>query len=447
MIAIITLISALLLAQPSLAFADGLEFDPHVDLRLTEQMYPDNISPVVNQFFEIGNLQLPTEVRYGSMLSFKMRPEFQVNPASDSIPERYWAELPEGYFQIKPLAGDPTLRIQLGFNTFTWGVTDGYNPLDVVSAARYEDPLNPEKLGAASLAVHAELPGGVLSFDGIYIPRQRQSILPGNNSRWLPREQFQSESVNSQNYLATIVLPSNEQFGLSSDQVLSNALDSNFGFKMDAHLPSLDLSAMFFDGAAPLPATDVSLSGGGTFTSINTITINADPFIGIRPVYYRQIMTGGSLVYALGEFIIRGEAALTRVVSKRSDLPSLSNEYVGEIEHTFPIEAGTLTALVEGTYAQHSETVDPTLVSLSRVFDRAVAVGAHYSPNSSLTAGMLALLDTEFHGELIRLEISDALSDSFKLSGTGELLQGADGSPVGTYRYNSRALVSLKYAL
>jgi hypothetical protein len=427
---------------------DSWSFDPHLDLRFNEVIYPDNVSGVVNQFFEVGNLQAPVELKYGNTWTFKVRPELQMDPGNNSISERYWAELPEGYLQISPLdGGASTLRFQLGMNTFTWGVTDGYNPLDVVSAARYEDPLFPDKLGAPSLAVHVEAPGGVVSLDGIYIPRQRQSILPGNNSRWLPREQFQSQSVNYGGQLSTIVLPPGVDFDYTQDQVLSNALDSNFGFKAEAHLPSLDLSAVFFDGAAPLPVTDVGLSG--TVVEVSPMTvIDADSLVRIRPVYYRQIVSGGSFVYALGEFIIRGEAAFTRVVSKRSDLPSLANEYVGEIEHTFPIgDSGSLTAFLEGSYAQHSESVDPSLASLSRVFDRAVAVGAHYSPNSTLTASVFALDDTEFYSQLMRFELSDALTDALHVTGTGEILVGPDGSPVGTYRYNSRAILALKYSL
>ncbi|MDR3608664.1 MAG: hypothetical protein P4M08_14975 [Oligoflexia bacterium] len=439
-----------LLVLSSPLFAADVDFTPHADLRLSEIYYPDNVSPVVNQTFEMANLQLPTELRWGSAFSFRLRPELQADPWNNSITERYWAELPEGYLQIKPLSqGSSTLSVQAGFNTFSWGVTDGFNPLDVVSARRFEDPVSPEKLGAPSIALHAELPGGTLSFDGIYIPRQRRAILPGNKSRWLPREQFQSQSETVNNVTNTFLLPNTTDYYYQDSNILDQALQNNFGFKGEAHLPSVDLSMVFFEGEASLPVTDISASGNViALTPTSSISL-ANPDIGITPVYYRQIVTGGSVVYTLGEFIFRAEAAFTRLISKELNLglPGLSNEYVGEVEHAFAVGAGTLTAFAEGTYAQHQEVIDPSFVSLARIFDRAVALGARYAPNETFLASALLLEDTEFHGNLVHLDLSDSLSDSIRVSGTGEIITGKDGTPTGNYRYNSRALVSLKYSM
>jgi hypothetical protein len=443
---VLLLVELIFLGGARSVFAEELEFEPHADIRLTGVGFPDNPSPVVNSELGIGNLQLPTELRLGPTMGLKIRPEFQVDPWNNSISERYWAELPEGYLQLKPLRTS-ALVIQLGFNTFTWGVTDGYNPLDIASIRRYEDPLFPEKLGAPALSAHYEIPGGHFSIDGIYIPYQRRAILPGQNSRWLPRELFQSEAVNFNGQGATIELPQSVYYNYGTNDILDNSQQNNFGFRAEGHFTSLDLSLIYFNGEAPLPATDVSLSLNVVAITPNNIVIAADPAITITPVYYRQHVFGGSAVYALGEFIFRAETAFTRVISKRADLPSLTNEYVGEVEHAFNIGSGTLTAFLEGTYAQHSEAIDPSLVSLIRMFDRAAVVGARYAPNQTMLAGLFLLDDTEYHGQLYRFELSDSLTDAIKVIGTGEVFRGEPGTPIGTYRYNSLGSLSLQYSL
>ena len=144
--------------------------------------------------------------------------------------------------------------VQIGFNTFTWGVTDGYNPVDVVSARRYEDPFNSTKLGAFSLLGRLDF-GGVL-FEGIYIPWQRASLLPGDNSRWLPRElggpiQYQG---------LTTDLPASPLFRFGDKIEYDSALKNNLGLRVSSHFLGIDAAGYVFDGAATVPSVFYTLN-------------------------------------------------------------------------------------------------------------------------------------------------------------------------------------------
>jgi len=429
------------------ALAAEFRVDPHLDTNLISQYYPQAISSTTNTDFEILHLEVPTSLQWGTALGIKVRPEVQLDPLNLSQSERYWIEFPEAYLQLKPIEGGSSLlTAQIGLNTFTWGVTDVFNPLDIVNTRRYEDPLATDKLGAPSILLHTELPGGVISMEGVYIPLQRQAILPGVNSRWLPRNSFQSQSVQYDGVAATILPPSSVDFAYTDPQVLDNALNNNVGARIEAHLPSLDLALIFFDGAAGMPATDLQLSGAVIEVDPNVV-IAADPNIGITPVYYRQLVGGGNFTYALGDFIFRGEAALTRVVSQRSDLPTLTNEFAAEIEHDFSLGDDPLTTFLEVTYAQHSEAIDPSLASLGRIFDRAVLLGLRYARAAGFSVSALGMLDTAYHGQLAHLEIAYPLSDSIKPSLSGDLILGPTGTPLGTYQQNDRITFTLKYSI
>lgn len=421
--------------------AGATESELHMELQFSPQFYPQSPSSVVNHEYYILRDQIHFEYRFDDTVSFKVSPIFQADPANNSMTERYWADLPEGFFQFKSLGG-----LVIGFNTFTWGVTDVYNPLDIVSARRLEDPLNSEKLGAPSIALHTELMGGAVSLQGIYIPFQRKSILPGINSRWLPRVPFQAQTGLFNGQPATLLPPPTLDYNYLDDQQLDHALANNVGIRMEAHLPSMDLSFVAFDGAAPLPATDLRLTGEVSDVS-DTITIESGSVLGVIPVYYRQFVGGGSATYALGEFILRGEAAFTRVISQRVDLPQLSNEYVLELEHDFSVGEGQVSAFLEGTYGHHSEPVDPSFISLNRMFDRGALLGVRYSPTTAMQFSGMFLEDTYYHGQLGHLEFSDSISDSCKISLGMDGLFGSSSTPIGTYHQNSRATASIRYSL
>lgn len=279
--------------------AQASESEFHMEMQFIPQVYPQTLTSAVNHEFYILRDQIHYEYKFDDNVSFRVSPVLQADPFNNSSSERYWADLPEGYFQIKSLGsiGKSLGGFVVGFNTFTWGVTDVYNPLDIVSARRWEDPLNSEKLGAPSVSFHTEIAG--VSIQGIYIPFQRKSILPGDNSRWLPRTPFQAQTGLFEGQVATVLPPPTLDYQYLDDQTLNNALTNNFGVRLETHLPSLDLSFVAFDGAAPLPATDLNLTGTVTDVS-DQIMIASGSLIGISPVYYRQFVGGASATYALG---------------------------------------------------------------------------------------------------------------------------------------------------
>jgi hypothetical protein len=409
----------------------GAEYDSTTYLQSVSQ---------TNIALESVRLNFDGSAKYSDFLRFKLNPFFQADPLNNSISDRYWFDVPEGYVQFQANGW----TFQAGYNVFTWGVTDGFNPLDVVSAQRYQDPLNSKKLGAPSLLVKKDLTG--LNVEAIYIPWQRKSVLPGTQSRWLPRTVASTIGLaGSQGQLATLNLPPNLDYYYYPDQERDHALENNVGVRVQAPgiLPGLDASVEAFNGAAPVPAIDLTASGTVT-QFLPSLQIQADPFLGLTPVFYRQWMYGGSLVYGNFGVIFRTEVAVTRVISQGADLPGNAEQYVLGVERPVPIGTTDLTVLAQGAYSRHSDPLSNSSTSLIRIFDRALLLGARLSFSEALSAQLSGLYDTESHGELAHAESSYNLSDSVKLGLAADVLLGKTGTPLGSYNKNERVIASLK---
>ncbi len=434
------------LTGPLVSLAD-IKYSVGGSLDLRGQYYPDTLSPEVNQWLGMANGELNGSLKTGWLL-IKARPTGHLDPANKTFTEREWGDLPEGYAQLKvPLAESISMALRLGWDTFTWGVTDGFNPVDVVSARRYSDPLRSEKLGVP--AAMGRLDFGFVLLEGIFIHEQRKSILPGENSRWLPREIGGDVFIEN-----TLFHPPTVPTYYYRDPVeYDGALKNNFGARVSSHFLGMDVAGYFFEGAATVPATSLKLKG--TVTGINLggspeFVINADPAIGLRPIYHRVKMTGASIMFPVWELIVRGEVAVTTDYRKNSaSITEKATEAVLELEHSFAWGNRSLTLIGLTTWADNQETSGTTTntPSLSRMFDRGVAVGMRWQPVPEWSADGYTLFDTKYGGKLFKLDTSYSLSDAWKLFGTGEKFDGKVTTPIGVYRKNDRVEAGVRVSI
>jgi hypothetical protein len=430
----------MLILSHACACAEDWKLSEHGAANLDSMQYLQPV-PQTNYILETFRFSGEFALKHGDDLRFKLSPLVQADPLNDSLSERYWFEVPEGDVQYK----NDGWIFQLGVNTFSWGVTDGYNPLDVVSARRYQDPLKQDKLSAPSLSVKKDV--GKFTFEGIYIPLQRKSILPGVQSRWLPRQVLTTTSIGDGTESAQLNLPSQLQYHYNPDQERDQALENNVGFRvqMNGILDGLDASIAGFEGAADAPAIDIYASG--TAVQLNPrVILQADPQVGLTPVYYRQRVYGGTLVYAAGSTIFRAETAITRLVSKGQDLNGNSEEFILAAEHPYVIFGKDLTMIYQGTIARHSVPLTNSATALNRIFDRALLLGARYVPTEKLSILLSGLFDTQFHEQLAHVESTYNLTDAWKLGLAGDALWGTPDTPLGQFTNNERVTFTVRTA-
>jgi hypothetical protein len=420
-----------------------IKFSWGANVDLQAMYFPEKLSKHVGQSFLIGKGDLNGTLKVGRAFLAKVRPSAHVDPSNKSESEKYWVELPEGYAQLRlPLGESLTSYTQLGFNIFTWGVTDGFNPVDVVNPRRFHDPLRSEKLGVFALA--EKLDFGSFLVEGIYIPKQRKSRLPGVHSRWLPRE------IDREYRRGTDLFRFTEEhsFYFRPDEEVDQPLEHNAGLRVGAKILGADFAGYYFNGAATVPATSLRLTGAVVEVSPSRI-VDADPPIGIRPVFYRNQMYGGSVVFPIWDILVRYEQAHTRPTKSHLNVPVSSDEGVLELEHTFSWENQSLTAIALGTWANRvdPEGITSSSASISRMFDRGVALGFRYQPLEQLLAEGFILFDTKYGGRLHKLDLTYTLNDLWKVYAGGDVFTGKTHTPIGVYRANDRFWAGLKLGL
>ncbi len=437
---------AVLCLFPSSSFAEW-KASGNIDLT-AEGLYwtGGKVGPDNKEIRGIGTLKIPASLRYKRSFRIRALPVVQWDPENPSVKEREYYDLQEGYLQWQ---GMPW-TVQLGYNVQTWGDTDVFNPLDVVNARRYFDPFRSEKMGAPTALIKHEREKFFL--EALWIPEQRETKVPGDQSRWLPRDLYRSRSLGDTLGVGAPVnlqLPGSLTYRFQQHIETDRALKHNYGARLKFRFEGFDWTLAMFEGAATAPAVNIrSLRLLSTVTPGTTVlNLNVDPNtpITLRSIYYRQRMAGSSFVWVLGNFLVKGASAHTAVISRLSgsQLPRDYWENILGFERTFSVGAGSLTALVQGTYVKRTEKEDSNSISLSRMFDQAAMAGFRWAPGERFTATASFLYDIKYGGHFEHLDIDYKIADGWSAKLGGDLMSGRSETPIGTYDRNDRVTLSL----
>lgn len=400
----------------------------------TESMFwlAGTVGPDDKNFRQLGSIKATGSLKKDKF-RVKFTPYFQWDPMNPSQKEKNYWDVQEGYVQYQKLPW----TLQAGLNTVQWGDTDVFNPLDVVNPRRYSDPFRSEKISSPIVLVKKDFENFFI--EGIYIPVQRKTVLPGTNSRWLPRDFFTSRSFSALGANGKITLPSNLRYSYSASRELNNALSNNYGLRIKFRLSGFDWTLAGFEGAATSPTINlypVTL----TFLNLSPPVLQAAPDVGLRPTFYRIRMGGTSFAWVLGPMILKGASAYTEALKWDSSLPQRTIENVLGIERSI----GDFTLLLQGTYIDRGTASDDTnSVSLARMFDGAAMLGARWGVNERFTILGSYLRDTKFKGDLIHGEVSYKLQDGITSKLSGDSIAGNKETPLGSFARNDRATFSL----
>lgn len=388
----------------------------------------------------VYGVKAPLTLKNGRAFRVKALPIVQWDPQSLSKNEQFYRDLQEGYAQLQV----SHFTTQVGFNSFNWGDSDVFNPLDVVNPRRYFDPFRPEKIGVGAALLKYDM--DKIFVEAIYIPKQRKTLLPGEQSRWLPREFYRNKNIETSFGKGAISIPSNLQYHYVNPKEIDGALSNNYGMRAKYRLSGLDGSLIFFDGSAVapavnIPAIDLDLT---SVSNSNDFLLLTSPNLFLQASYYRVRVLGTSFVAVLGDTLLKGAFAYTQTKQKLSTLPPDLKESVLGAERTFSWGKQTLTTLLQGTYVQRGySSIDNNTVSLSRMFDRAGMLGLRWGIGEKWVVLSSYLRDIKFKGNLFHDEIQFKFRDGYAFQATADFLDGATETPLGTYKNNDRVSLGL----
>ncbi|MGE5086489.1 MAG: hypothetical protein ACM3MG_09335 [Bacillota bacterium] len=396
-----------------------------IDLKYEGKFFPDPFGDDTNSDLQNFEIIPDYRLKYKDSTRFVFKPYLLASPGNKSPSEQFWMDPAETYFQWKR---DP-LSIQVGYNIITWGVTDGYNPVDVVNPKQYFDPLHSRKKGILSLLVSESL--SWFDYDFLYIPINAGATMPGEESRWLPREVFiPLDPANS----TILLLPKSLRYHYGSTADLDHARDNNFALRLQKHLGPVDISVSGYDGAASFPLVQPLFTGTIVQVAPKTV-IAVDPDVTLNLKNYRTRQGGGTFIISQWDFLFKYETSYSQSIGDDPLAPGWLHENVLGLEKTFSFTDGMLIGVLQYSFLNSQRSNDSNL-SATEIFRRSWLLGFKMQWREVWNLSAQGLID-ELHGSSFQeYSLGRRFFDRITIAATADFIEGPSDSPLGVYNKN-----------
>ncbi|WP_413558977.1 hypothetical protein [Bdellovibrio sp. HCB209] len=427
---ILLLITFITIGTP-MAMAES-EWSFGADVSMSDQYFPEEYGEDTNN--NLLKIEIDPLVRWkhGERWRFYLKPVLVADPDNKSSEEKFFADPTEAYIKFKK----DVLTISAGYHVVTWGVTDGYNPVDFINRKQIYDPIRSKKLGAASIIVSESLKW--FDYDFIYIPRATTSLMPGEESRWLPREVFIPQVP--QNNLV-LILPENLRYHWGTERTLDNALDNNFGLRLQKSFSIFDISISGYDGAAPYPIIEPQVTGTITQVSPKTV-IEVDPDVYLNRKEHRIRQGGFTLVSRQWDFLFKYATSYTSDHGQYYNLPGWIHESVVGLEKTFNFSDAMLIGILQYSFLD-TERKNDSNISITEIFRAAWMAGGRLTWKEVWNASFLGLYDTVHYSYYLQASLGRRFFDSWNVSLTADSIAGSSENPLGLYSKNDSYLLTI----
>lgn len=366
-------------------------------------------------------------------ISTQFNPWIRSNFASKDSTQSFLFDPLEAQIQFK----QSSRKAVFGFHRSPWEGTDIINPMDMVFAKNYLDPLNPSTRSAAGLFYSEDL--GFLSFDLFYIPQQQKSLLPGNHSPWWPRQLYLPVDSTQQE----LRLPDRVAYEVIDADELNSASKNNVALRLQKNFGSVDVSLAGFDGMAQTPVLTPQLVVTPLEVFPKEIYLLESP-VKIKPSYYRHRVGAMALTGLFGTTILRLAGQHSQPVGDSRILPGWNHQAVIEVEQTISLRRSEITFLVELIYSKRQESGN--LASLSSLLEKAAMVGLRWPFKENWS--WIAAYYQEFHyqSSFFHTEVSRTHTDHLKSTLLLDYIGGSQNSPLGSFNKNAQASFRLTYS-
>lgn len=419
---------ALLILAGFSAKADPIDWGFTTDARFETLLWPTSYGEDTNNTLNRLELVPTLTAKYQENYRLFFKPYLFLDPQNNSPTEKTYIDIGEAYIKYK----NDNFTVQVGSNIFNWGVTDGYNPLDVVNMHQYFDPLHPHKLGAPSIVFSEAFEHSEVELT--YIPQNRSSQLPGVNSRWLPREIFIPQSVTGAG--AELLLPPDLNYSYMPRETLNDALANNVALRYQLHFSNIDIGFYGYNGVANFPLVEPEVTGTITQVSPQTI-IQVDPAVTLLTKNYRVQESGVSWVSSQYDFLFKFEDSYTQSIGTDDLLPGWTNESVFAVEKTANfLSSGTVTGILQHSLVK-TQVQTPSNLSVMEIFRNAWMVGEHATWGDLWSSNAYLLYDANHYSHLVEVTIARKVADIWTVQLGGDWIDGPSDTALGIYHDNS----------
>lgn len=268
-------------------------------------------------------------------------------------------------------------------------------------------------------------------YELLYIPVNSGATLPGEESRWLPREVYiPLDATNS----TVLLLPQSLRYHYGSTTELDNASSNNFALRLQKHLGAVDLSLSGYEGVASFPLIQAVFTGAIFQVSPKTV-IAVDPDVTLNLKDYRTRQGGFTFVSSQWDFLFKYETSYSQSLSKDPLAPGWLHENILGLEKTFSFTDGVLIGVLQYSFLNSEKRNDSNL-SITEIFRRAWLLGFKMQWREVWNFSAQGLID-ELHGSSFQeYSLGRRFFDRATVSLTVDLIEGPSDTALGVYNKN-----------
>jgi hypothetical protein len=344
-----------------------------------------------------------------------------------------WVELNDTYLRYRR----SSLRLTLGRQTFSWGVTSVFSPTDILNPLNLKDPVDPIKRSVLAGMIAYSSTSWILEF--YWLPLFRPSLAPDLRSRFFPSLPREVQNPLGMPATLTPVYHIDESFVPPTSRIQSQwALKSRSSFR------NLDMSFLLFSGFQTYPS--YSAQSGLPDTTKGTIPIN------ILPVYPKGQFAGITLETQGYGFILKGEGAYWNLQSPPKPIGYLQDPYgvfILALERKLPGLNSQDTCQVTLQYAKEirkrSDQPNPVVLPFYRSFQSSLLPVINYDAGPFVRFTLLGAYNfiggDYFISGIFSYQVSDTITLSLRVDNFG----GSSNGPFGRFNQNDRLTTGFKW--
>lgn len=409
------------------------EWSLHLESKIESTLYPEEFGSNTNKNLNRLELVPIFDLKFNDQWKLFLKPLFVANPDNNSSEERTFFDPAETYIRYK----GEFATVQAGNSVYAWGVTDGYNPLDVVNAKQYFDPLHSKKLGAPSVSLTQSWDNW--DTQAIYIPWNPGATLPGTESRWLPREIFVPETLNNDQVL---LLPPSLRYKYGTHSDLNEARRNNYALRISRLGEHFDFNFTGYEGVASFPLIQPQVTGSVISVSPKTV-VQVDPDVVLNTKNYKIRQGGFSLVNHSWDILFKYATGYTQSVGDDKNLPGWTHENVLAVEKTFNLgSSGILIAVLQHSFIFSGKENESNL-SVTEIFRKAWMLGGKLSWHEVWNFSFLGLYDQQRYSTYQEYSLGRRFFDTWSLTASANFIAGTSETPLGVYSKNDSYSLAL----
>jgi hypothetical protein len=384
-----------------------------------------------------------TDIRTSNRLIFKANMDARLDEHIQLFGQmRLRTDLPQSTVRTQVIPQEAYLNVNTshvnfrgGYQIFSWGASDLYNPTDILNPRDYTDIFDFEKVGI--VATKLTFSKGNFVVEGIWMPIPLEAYLPYQDSRFV-----QPFLTIENNPVFPIIGAPPADYDVTENYLDPpiNIRSSQFGARVLATVGRFDLGLSYFNGYIKVPHQEIIAGRPDPQTGVIPVTVNH--------VYFREHLIGFNIAAGFKGLNLKSESALVIPYKTTHDLggaDDLHFIYTLGADYTFFELFGShdFSINLEFAHRLNSETLSE--IDFGNLFQKTLFARLEYKFSEFLKVRFSAIYNFYDRSYYLQPEIAWEPIDDLELKLGGNVLDGPSDSLFGLFDNQDRIYTSAQF--